>query len=172
MKYNTREEVVFMKKTIIFIVIGLSLFAKGASNSGDNSNSDKGKSTASQKVEENTSEKGKNKVSDSINENKEKKTNNNLRDDIARYNWGQLKGTDGAESKENIKYFGNLTKIMFAYQVSIRNQEEYNKFIEMYLKGELNFDELTQERLRLEFQRYNGLIDEEKYEEELEKLED
>lgn len=161
-----------MKKIIVFIILGIALFAKGTTSPKGNDSSDKGKSTASQKVEENTSEKGKTIALDAINDNKVKKTNDNLRDDIARYNWGQLKGTVGAESKENIKYFGNLMKIMFAYQISIRNQEEYNKFIEMYLKGELNFDELTQARLRLEFQRYNGLIDEEEYEEELEKLED
>lgn len=161
-----------MKKVIVFLILVISIFAKGTTNSKGSNSSENGKSTANQKVEENTSETGKNKALEIINENKLKKTNNNLRDDIARYNWGQLKGTPGAESKENIKYFGNLMKIMFAYQISIRNQEEYNKFIEMYLNGELNFDELTQERLRLEFQRYNGLIDEEEYEEELEKLQD
>ena len=157
-----------MKKLIVFAVIGLSLFAKGVNNSSGNSNSDKGKSTATQKVEE------KNKNSDvkEIVGKKEKYQNNNLRDDIARYNWGQLKGTEGAESKENIKHFGNLMKIMYAYQISIKNQEEYNKFMELYLNGQLEFDDLTVERLRLEFQRYNGLINEEDYEEGIDQLEE
>lgn len=159
-----------MKKIIIFLILGISIFAKGAINSKGSDSSDKGKSTASQKVEEKASEKGKTTALQGINEGKEKNSNSNLRDDIARYNWGQLKGTEGVESKENIKFFGNLMKIMFTYQIIIRTQEEYSKFMELYLKGELNFDEITILRLRLEFERYNGLISEKDYEIEMEKI--
>lgn len=154
MKYNIKE-VIDMKKLMIFMIFTLVIFAKGGTNGNSSSGGEnKGKSEATEKISE-------------------KKDNENTRDDVAKYNWGQEKGEYSSIEernldKDSIKHYGNLMKIMYNYEYRITTEADYKFFLELYENDQLKIDGITMKRLMLEFQRYNGQITEEEYEEKIE----
>ena len=145
-----------MKKLIVFMFFTLLLFAKGGSSENSSSSGEKTKvkSESNEKVTE-------------------KKENENLRDDVAKYNWGQEKEEYGNkderdEAKDTVKHYSNLMKIMYGYQYRITTREEYLEFLRLYENGELKIDEETMKKISLEFERYNGELGEDEYEEKTE----
>lgn len=143
-----------MKKIFIFILFSTFLFSKGSNNSGG---SNSGNSENKEKIQ----------ITEKTNE---KKSNNNLKDDVARYNWGQEKTEyttieERELAKETIKHYGNLMKITYEYQYTITSDEAYKVFMELFESGEINWDEVTLNKLMLEFQRHDGKLTEKEFEE-------
>lgn len=153
-----------MKKILMFILFASLLFAKGSNNSGNTGSG-------------NSEEKGKQEMKvKNVEKTTEKKDNGNLRDDVAKYNWGQEKTEyttkeERKTAKETIKHYENLMKIMYEYKYMITTEEAYKTFMELYESGEIKWDEITMNRLMLEFQRHDGKLTEKEFEEVVEEIE-